>query len=204
MVILTKFKKTIVVCTSLASVVFGASSAFAYNVWYGGGFGPHPTHAVVHPLSTLDSASKTAMNNAASQWNSAGAGSSLVTIGSDTNQSTYWNDNDLNEVTKGQRGTSSSYLMECRAVTTSLVWNGIGWSNTIFEADIDINTSYAWGNGSASLYDIGQVFTHELGHLLGLDHSSVTGATMISGSAPGETYKRTIEADDINGILYIY
>jgi hypothetical protein len=202
MVILKKFKKTVVVSIVLSSFVFGAGSAFAYNIWYGGGFGPHPTSTTVRPLSTFDSASKTAFINAASQWSNAGAGN-LVSIGSDTSNTSYPNDNNQNEVTKGARG-SNDYLMQCNATSTSLVWNGLYWSNTIFEADIDVNTSYAWGNGSATLYDIGQVFTHELGHLLGLDHSNVSGATMWSGSAPGETYKRSIEQDDIDGILNIY
>jgi len=199
--LLRKFKKTLVVILVFSSFVFGASSAFAYEIWYGGGFRPHPT--TVRPYSTFDSASKTAMQNAASQWNGAGA-NTLVTIGSDTSNTAYPNDNDINEVTKGTRGTNT-YLMETNATSTGWEWNGVWYSHVIYEADIDVNISHPWGNGSStSFYDVGQVFTHELGHLLGLDHSDVTGATMISGSAKGETYKRSIEDDDKYGILDIY
>lgn len=181
--------------------VLGANTAFAYEIWYGGGFRPTPT--TVHPLSTFDSASKTAMKNAASQWNNAGAGT-LVTIGSDTNNNTYPNKNSRNEVSKGNRGTNE-YLMQAYATSTSWVWTGLWFSHTLHEVDIDVNTSHPWGNGSStSYYDIGQVFTHELGHLLGLDHSNVSGATMWSGSAKGETYKRTIEEDDKAGIRDLY
>lgn len=199
-----KFKKTIVTILVVLSFTIGASTSFAYTIWYEGGFRPTPT--VVHPLSTFDSSSKTAMTNAAAQWNNAGAGT-LVTIGSNTSNNTYPNKNSKNEVSKGYRGTNE-YLMQANPTTTSWVWTGDSntwYSHTLNEVDIDVNISYAWGNnGSSNLYDVGQVFTHELGHLLGLHHSNVSGATMWSGSAPGETYKRTIEADDKQGILHLY
>ena len=96
--------------------------------------------------------------------------------------------------------------MQTSAVTTGLVWNGLGWSNTIYEADIDINTSYPWVNGSTNnTFDVGNSFTHELGHLLGLDHSDVSDATTWA-TIPwtGEISKRSLSTDDINGAKDIY
>ena len=53
----------------------------AYKKWYAGGYGPKPTNAIVHPLSTLASESITAINNAAAQWNSDAVGAgNLITI----------------------------------------------------------------------------------------------------------------------------
>ncbi len=198
-------KSTVVGSLVLCSLVFGVSSAFAYEKWMAGGFGPRPTTAVIHPLSSLDSASITAMKNAAAQYNSSAVNAgTLASIGTNTSQTTYPVDNELNEVTKGARG-SNSYLMETFAITTGLVWNGIWWVNTIYEADVDINISEPWGNGAAGSNDIGNAFTHELGHVLGLgEEPDVTDATMFPGAAPGETKKRTLDTDDIYGLKDIY
>ncbi|MDQ8736881.1 matrixin family metalloprotease [Paenibacillus sp. LHD-38] len=193
-------KNLLVTLFGIIGLMLGASSAFAYDVWFYGGFTPYPT--TVYPYSTFDATSKTAMINASAQWNNAGIGN-MVSIGSNTSNTTYPNDNNLNQVTKGSRGTQT-YLMQTYATTTTTIMNGKFVENAMSEADIDVNISHPWGNGSANLYDIGQVFTHELGHLLGLNHSNVTGATMISGSSVGETYKRDIEQDDKDGISVIY
>lgn len=63
------------------------------------------------------------------------------------------------------------------------------------------NQSYKWGNGNGNSEDIETVALHELGHVLGLDHSSNSQAIMyavISGK------NRDLSTDDINGIRAIY
>jgi hypothetical protein len=58
-------------------------------------------------------------------------------------------------------------------------------------------------------YDITAVLTHEVGHLLGLDHTksfsrTPTDPTMAPEVGPCEMDKRTIEADDIAGLCLLY
>jgi uncharacterized protein (TIGR03437 family) len=57
---------------------------------------------------------------------------------------------------------------------------------------------YQWGvNGAANLADIGEVATHEIGHLIGLSHTAIGGATMFPRSGEGRTSSRSLEQDDI-------
>ncbi|MCZ7681578.1 MAG: matrixin family metalloprotease [Sandaracinaceae bacterium] len=53
-------------------------------------------------------------------------------------------------------------------------------------------------------YDLVLVLTHELGHALGLDESDVSGATMFHRIRPGETQRRELSVDDVDGALALY
>ena len=52
--------------------------------------------------------------------------------------------------------------------------------------------------------DVQSVVTHELGHLLGLDHVDDASATMFTEVKPGDTKVRSLELDDIEGLCSIY
>jgi hypothetical protein len=53
--------------------------------------------------------------------------------------------------------------------------------------------------------DIQNTLTHEVGHVLGLDHNLADEeATMYLSAQSGETEKRTLEQDDIDGVCAIY
>lgn len=54
------------------------------------------------------------------------------------------------------------------------------------------------------LIDIANTTTHEAGHFLGLDHSAVPEATMFATAPSGETDKRSLHQDDIDGLCAIY
>jgi matrixin len=53
-------------------------------------------------------------------------------------------------------------------------------------------------------FDIQNTMTHEAGHTLGLDHTPDPRATMFATAPQGETSKRVLGQDDINGICAIY
>ncbi|KAJ8750016.1 hypothetical protein K2173_013931 [Erythroxylum novogranatense] len=55
---------------------------------------------------------------------------------------------------------------------------------------------------TAGTFDLETVALHEIGHLLGLGHSSVEGAIMYPSIAPGTT--KGLHADDIQGIRALY
>lgn len=111
----------------------------------------------------------------------------------------------------------------------------IMWYDTetfqIDESDIILNIYWQWTTtGGTNKYDIQGIMTHEIGHLLGLDHTDWeveyglmdavdftqtyperAAATMISGptfyathTASDEVLMRTLEQDDIDGISILY
>jgi hypothetical protein len=76
----------------------------------------------------------------------------------------------------------------------------------IKDADIRFNAAdFKWSTtGEKGKMDVQNIATHEIGHLFGLDHTMVFGATMYPYSGPADTRQRSIEEDDIKGICYLY
>lgn len=92
-------------------------------------------------------------------------------------------------------------------------------TGAIAEADISINprprteagTEIQFStDGTPGTYDLESTFTHEIGHLLGLDHSAVIGSTMQGRQAFNGTFglpaltERTLSEDDRQKIRTLY
>lgn len=81
-------------------------------------------------------------------------------------------------------------------------------SNHMIDADMYFNSYYSWStSGEAGKYDVENVATHEFGHWLVLNDlygGGDTEKTMYGYVSTGETKKRTLTTDDINGINAIY
>jgi len=123
--------------------------------------------------------------------------------------------------------------LEALAITS--VWAG-QTSGTIVDADIEVNAQYAvWtdlvAHPATGKQDLQNALTHEMGHLIGLDHDCYTpgsdpvqmtdntgvlvpdclGASadvqndvMYTKADPGDVSKRTLKPNDIQAVLDIY
>jgi hypothetical protein len=80
-------------------------------------------------------------------------------------------------------------------------------SGRITSAEIIINDAdYTWADRMTAPdgWDLQNTITHELGHAIGLEHSSVESATMFAQTRSSETSKRDLDADDISGVAALY
>jgi len=128
------------------------------------------------------------------------------------------------------------YDASALAVTTDTANTKTG---QIYDADVEVNlVDYQWADlvtdpNLTNDMDLQNALTHELGHLIGLDHtcfdplSSTTGVrpddndgqpipdcataspevqatTMFPSAMPGDTQKRTLAPDDLNAVCTIY
>ncbi len=75
----------------------------------------------------------------------------------------------------------------------------------IVDADTVYNPNRQWSTtGAYSKIDVQAVATHEIGHQLGLDHSSYSDATMYYAVGAGNLGPRSLHSDDIAGLCAIY
>ena len=77
----------------------------------------------------------------------------------------------------------------------------------ITDADIVLSRAVEFTTGveaAAGVYDAESVLTHEIGHLLGLDHTGLVRATMAPFTDRGDVHQRTLELDDAIGAAILY
>ncbi len=81
--------------------------------------------------------------------------------------------------------------------------------NQITEADIVLNPNRQFSvDGSIATYDLEQVFTHEIGHLIGLDHSMIVSSVMFEDVMENGLFGRRNSSDlsrvDVSNALALY
>ena|SRR6185436_3946840 len=96
----------------------------------------------------------------------------------------------------------------CLAATLTGYYHQEGSSYYIDDADVYTNQRFDYTSSRESScsgeYDIDGIMTHETGHIIGLGHSSVAGATMYPSVAACDFSPRTLATDDVNGRKDLY
>jgi len=182
----------------------GTSNGYIFKVTFGYGevewSDTHPWILYEINENTSDCTGEgSAVSAGANEWNNSCARFIFVYDG--PTSATDYSYNGHNEIVWGSTGGS---------LATTVYWYS---GSNILECDIVYDDSYTWcTDGSAGEYDIQNIATHELGHWLNLrdiygdigDEEYDTAKTMYGFGATGETKKRTLHADDISGIRWIY
>jgi len=82
------------------------------------------------------------------------------------------------------------------------------WYSSSALSDFDIifnGRDFQWSTSAESgKMDVGHIATHEIGHALGLGHTSVTKAVMYAYASKGDTSHRHLATDDSLGITALY
>jgi hypothetical protein len=142
-----------------------------------------------------DAAKVTALQAALNTWtNVAGAGHVLSYAGtvSQPNSIPVANADGINSLSF-VHDQSSPCTGGCLAITALSITMATP-GNEIQEADVVFNMAHTW-NTNGSNVDVQAVATHELGHALGIHHSTVSGATM-NATYPDNTSWRSLATDD--------
>lgn len=76
---------------------------------------------------------------------------------------------------------------------------------SILDADILFNPNQIFSSdGAPGTFDLQSIATHEIGHLLGLDHTAIVSATMNPLAGSGVTFFRVLQTDDRIGCSVLY
>ncbi len=88
----------------------------------------------------------------------------------------------------------------CLAATLTGYYVSQTGDDRIYDADVYTNTSIQFyssrESGCSSEYDIDGIMAHEVGHVIGIGHSSVSGATMYPSVSACNSGNRSLASDD--------
>ena len=147
-----------------------------------------------------------ALRNAVDSWNQIGGTTTrLIEDASQaTQQRTDFDANDLHLIIFDEDGSSGWFPTGTGTVAVTPL--SFFTSGQIIDADIVFNgRDFNFGtSGQNNHFDIQGVAAHELGHLIGLDHTGIAGATLYPFVDPSVILGRSPSLDDVHGVRDLY
>ena len=147
-----------------------------------------------------------AIQNAIAAWNEVGGTSAHMReiISSVQRNRTDWESNDLHMILFDEDNSSGFFPEGSATVAVTPIW--FYSSGRISDADVLFNGAGFEFTTSAEVgkFDVQDVATHELGHLLGLDHSGWAGASMYPYVDQSVTLHRSLSLDEVGGLRHAY
>ena len=157
-----------------------------------------PVRQNYNPAGQRTSGGQTALTNTYPDWSTVAGSRYRITSGGTTTRCPSL----VNECPGAQRTDGLNDVGWAQLANGTL---GVTWSTSGRpEADMAINTRYAWSTGCVArpnMYDLESVFLHENGHVAGLGHSTDTRAVMYPSY---QTARCALAQDDRNGIAALY
>lgn len=170
---------------------------------------PQSISVVIHSTGSddiTDGSHITALRNAIASWNAIeGTTARLVENTNPTHMAIGDYTSNLHHVLRFDETNASGYFpLGSSTVAITPVWfytNGF-----ITDADVLFNgRGYGFTtSGEAGHYDVQDVAAHELGHLLGLDHSGQAGSTLYPYVDPRMVLHRSLARDEMQAMRAIY
>ena len=153
-------------------------------------------------------ATKQAIANSAAVWDIALYTTTPITVTGETSTLNWYIGDGINMV-----NTVTGSAWDNTLMTTYVGYNSNGY---IVEADISIEVTKPWGNSqSPDFFDIQNVMTHEMGHVIGItdrymgdddnngDSNALCEWTMYGISEKNEIKKRTLHSQDITNLTQL-
>jgi hypothetical protein len=183
-------------------------------------------YVLLSPARTWDCAPNVIVDSRGQSSISDGNGGVSATVNA-LNSNQAWN-GAVSNVMNATAGSVSSYALgdgvpmlnfqdpiractgSCLAATFTGFYDQRGdGSYRIFDADIVTSGRYSWtttaeSDGCSSEFYMEGVQVHEVGHLLGIGHSNVTGSTMYPSVSSCNNAPASIESDDAAALAALY
>jgi hypothetical protein len=149
-------------------------------------------------------------------WQAVSSASVSFVRGSDTDAGTRQGADNINLITTNSNA-GNALPAGVLALTYGSVYDGPGFdpalqrtidfAGQIAEADIVFSSTVPFSTSTTAdpdRIDLQSVMTHEVGHLLGLDHSPIVSASMFWSVGEGFIYPRNVSTDDMAAISLLY
>jgi hypothetical protein len=153
-----------------------------------------------------DGSHETSLRNAIDAWNDTSGSTAHLAENTSTSQQarTDWSSSSIHLMYFDEDNSSGYFPFGSGTVAITPLW--FYGSGAISDADILFNGSGFQFTTSATpgRFDVQDVATHELGHLLGLDHTGVAGATMFPYVDTSVILHRSLSSDDVAGMRDAY
>jgi hypothetical protein len=147
-----------------------------------------------------------AIQNAIAAWNEVGGTNAHMreVISAAQRDRTDWESNDLHMILFDEDNSSGFFPEGSATVAVTPIW--FYSSGRISDADVLFNGAgfEFTTSAEAGKFDVQDVATHELGHLLGLDHSGWAGASMYPYVDESVTLHRSLSLDEVGGLRHAY
>ena len=170
---------------------------------------PDPIGIVIQSTGSddiTDGSHTTAIRNAIAAWNGASGSTARLVENSNPAQRarTDWSSDSVHLVLFDENDDSGYFPGGSGVVAITPVW--FSSSGAITDADVLFNgkTFHFTTARTPGRFDVQDVATHELGHLLGLDHSGWAGASMYPYVDPTVLLHRSLSQDELHGLRESY